>query len=265
MEENHFKFTNAVVGVPLFFVLFLWFVYWLEIRFGFDFIENGIMPRTFPGLQGVVFSPFIHSSLEHLYNNSIPLLVLLAALLFFYRKEALGIIVYGILLSGIITWLIGRGNYHIGASGLIYVLVSFIFFKGIQTRYYRLVALSLTVVVLYGGMVWYVFPKVDETISWEGHLSGLIAGLVLTFFYKKTEFKKVIKYDWERPDYDPSEDKFMQRFDENGNFVNLPKPEIVEEIQTEITPFFLSDINIVYDFIENKEDINEKNESKLES
>jgi membrane associated rhomboid family serine protease len=265
MEENHFKFTNAVLGVPLFFVLFLWFVYWLEIRFGFDFDENGILPRTFSGLQGIIFSPFIHSNIEHLYNNSIPLLVLLAALFFFYRKEAIGILVYGILFSGALTWLIGRESYHIGASGLIYVLVSFIFFKGLQTQYYRLVALSLTVIVLYGGMVWYVFPKIDETISWEGHLSGLIAGFVLTFFYKKTEFRKVIKYDWERPDYDPSNDKFMQRFDENGNFFNPPKPEIIEEIQKEISPFFQSNSNVVYDYIETKEPLNEKNELKPES
>lgn len=265
MEENHFKFTNAVVGVPLFSVLFLWFVYWLQIRFDFDFVENGILPRTFSGLQGVIFSPFIHSDIEHLYNNSIPLLVLLAALFFFYSKEAIGILVFGILLSGGLTWLIGRENYHIGASGLIYVLVSFIFFKGLQTQYYRLVALSLTVVILYGGMVWYVFPKIDETVSWEGHLSGLITGFALTFFYKKTEFKKVIKYDWERPDYDPSEDKFMQRFDENGNFVNLPKLEIIEENQSENAPFFQSNSNVVYDFIEKENDINEKNESKPES
>jgi membrane associated rhomboid family serine protease len=265
MEENHFKFNNAVVGVPLFFVLFLWFIYWLEIRFGFDFDDNGILPRTFSGLQGIIFSPFIHSNIEHLYNNSIPLIMLLAALFFFYRKEAIGILVYGILLSGGITWLIGRENYHIGASSLIYVLVSFIFFKGLQTQYYRLVALSLTVVVLYGGMVWYVFPKIDETISWEGHLSGLIAGFALTFLYKKAEFKKVIKYDWERPDYDPSEDKFMQRFDESGNFVNPPKPEIIVENKVEMESFFQTNSNVVYDFIEKQEEINEKNESKLES
>lgn len=264
MEENNFKFTNAVIGVPLFFVLFLWFIYWLEIRFGFDFDTNGILPRTVSGLQGIIFSPFIHSNIEHLYNNSIPLVVLLAALFFFYSKEAWAILVFGILLSGSLTWLIGRENYHIGASGLIYVLVSFIFFKGIQTQYYRLVALSLTVVILYGGMVWYVFPKIDDTISWEGHLSGLISGLVLTFFYKKAEFKKVIKYDWEHPDYNPAEDKFMQRFDENGNFVNLPKPEIEEEIATEINPFFLSNSNVVYDYIESQESLNEKNESKPE-
>lgn len=252
MEENNFKFTNAVVAVPLFFVLFLWFVYWLEIRFGFDFDDNGIMPRTFSGLQGVIFSPFIHSNIEHLYNNSIPLLVLLAALLFFYNKEALGIIVFGILLSGTLTWLIGRENYHIGASSLVYVLVSFIFFKGIQTKYYRLVALSLTVIVFYGGMVWYVFPKVDETISWEGHLSGLIAGVVLTFYYKKSEFKKVIKYEWEHPDYDPSGDKFMQRFDENGNFVNLPPPEIMEEDPIMADSYFSSNTDVNYEIVFDK-------------
>ncbi|MFT4984339.1 MAG: hypothetical protein ACI9Q9_001403, partial [Flavobacterium sp.] len=125
--DNHFKFTSSVVGVPLFFVLFLWFVYWLEIRFGFDFDENGIFPRTFSGLQGVFFSPFIHSDLNHLYNNSMPLLVLLAALQFFYAKQAYAVIAIGILFSGILTWLIGRSSYHIGASGLVYVLVSFIF------------------------------------------------------------------------------------------------------------------------------------------
>ncbi|MGQ7945342.1 rhomboid family intramembrane serine protease [Flavobacterium sp. WC2509] len=266
MEENNFKFTNAVIGVPLFFVLFLWFVYWLEIRFGFDFDDNGILPRTISGLQGVIFSPFIHSNIEHLYNNSIPLVVLLAALFFFYSKEAWSIVIFGILFSGSLTWLIGRENYHIGASSLIYVLVSFIFFKGLQTQYYRLVALSLTVIVLYGGMVWYVFPKVDDTISWEGHLSGLISGFILTFFYKKQEFKKVIKYDWQRPDYNPAEDKFMQRFDENGNFVNLPKPEIEEEPELElIDPFFFTNTNVFYDYTENQESLNEKNESKPES
>ncbi len=253
MEENNFKFTNEVVAVPLFFVLFLWFIFWLEIRFGFDFDQNGILPRTFSGLQGVFFSPFIHANVEHLYNNSIPLLALLAALFFFYRREAWGILIFGILLSGSLTWIIGRENYHIGASGLIYVLVSFIFFKGMQTKYYRLVALSLAVIVVYGGMIWYVFPKVDDTISWEGHLSGFIAGIILTFVYKKPEFKKVIKYDWERPDYNSAEDKFMQRFDENAIFVNLPEPEIEED--NFLKSYYQSNYEIVYE-ITKEEDTN---------
>lgn len=257
--DNDFKFTNSVIGLPLFFVLFLWFVYWLEIRFDFDFVENGIYPRTFSGLQGMFFSPFIHADIQHLYNNSLPLLILLAALQFFYSKQTLGVLGYGILFSGFITWVIGRDNYHIGASGLIYVLVSFIFFKGIQTRYYRLVALSLTVVVLYGGMVWYVFPNPEpsgERISWEGHLAGLIAGFILSLVYKTLEYKKIIKYDWEHPDFDPQQDKFMQRFDENGNFVNIPK----EEPEDEFPSYYSSGFPVNYEIVSN-----EKNESKPKS
>jgi membrane associated rhomboid family serine protease len=253
--DNHFKFTNSVVGVPLFFVLFLWFVYWMEIRFGFDFDKNGIFPRTFSGLQGVFFSPFIHSDLKHLYNNSMPLLVLLAALEFFYAKQSYAVIGYGILFSGILTWLIGRSSYHIGASGLIYVLVSFIFIKGILTRYYRLVALSLAVIMLYGGILWYAFPKVDDTISWEGHLAGLITGVVLSLVYKTPEYKKPIKYDWEKPDFNSAEDKFMQRFDEDGNFVNL----VIEEEEGSEDPeviqsYFTSESKVAYSIVSNNEE-----------
>jgi membrane associated rhomboid family serine protease len=256
MNDNHFKYSNSVIGLPLFFVWFLWFIYWIEIKFDFDFVENGIFPRTFYGFQGVIFSPFIHADIEHLYNNSIPLLVLLAALRYFYAKQSIVVIGYGILLSGLITWIIGRDSYHIGASGLIYVLVSFIFFKGIQTKYYRLVALSLTVVIVYGGMVWYIFPKVDAMISWEGHLAGLITGFVLSLIYKTPEYKKIIKYDWEHPDFNPQEDKFMQRFDEEGNFVNIPKIESEEEF----SPYFSSGFPVNYTIVENQ-----KNESKPES
>jgi membrane associated rhomboid family serine protease len=259
--DKHFKFTNSVVGLPLFFVLFLWFIYWLEIRFGFDFDKNGILPRTVSGLQGVVFSPFIHSDISHLYNNSIPLLALLAALQFFYTKQSFSVIVYGILFSGLITWFIGRENYHIGASGLIYVLVSFIFFKGLLTKYYRLIAVSLTVIMLYGGMLWYVFPEVDDTISWEGHLAGLITGFGLSLIYKTPEYKKGIKYDWENPDFDPIEDKFMQRFDDNGNFVN-PPPVIEEEVdEYELhSSYYTPTFPVSYEVV-----LNKKNESKPES
>ncbi len=255
MQDNHFKYSNSVIALPLFFVLLLWFVYWLQIKFDFDFFENGIFPRTVSGLQGIIFSPFIHSDLEHLYNNSIPLLILLAALRYFYSRQTFKVIGFGILFSGIITWVIGRDSYHIGASSLIYVLVSFIFFKGIQTKYYRLVALSLAVVLIYGSIVWYIFPKVEEKISWEGHLAGMITGFILSLFFKTPEYKKEIKYDWEHPDFNPMDDKFMQRFDENGNFVNIPEVATEEEIPS----YYYSSSQVNYTIVENK-----KNESKPE-
>lgn len=255
MNDTHFKYNNSVLALPLFFVWFLWFVYWVEIRFGFIFDKFGIYPRTFSGLQGIIFSPFIHADMDHLYNNSIPLLILLAALRFFYVKQFWLVIGYGILFSGIITWIIGRSNYHIGASSFIYVLVGFIFFKGIQTKYYRLVALSLAVIMVYGGMVWYIFPKVEEKISWEGHLAGLITGFALSIIFNTPEYKKIIKYDWEHPDFNSQEDKFMQRFDENGEFVNIPIVKEEEEFQS----YYTSEFPVNYEIIENK-----KNESKPE-
>jgi membrane associated rhomboid family serine protease len=252
--DKHFKFTNAVVLFPFFAIVLLWFVYWLQIKFDFDFYQNGIYPRTFSGLQGIFLSPFIHGDLEHLYNNSIPLFILLAALQFFYARQSVQVVVYGVLLSGMITWIIGRESFHIGASSLIYVLFSFIFFKGIQTKNHRLVALSLTVIIIYGGLVWYVFPSpeliTEKSISWEGHLGGLISGLLLSFLYTTPELKRTIKYDWEHPDYDPSQDKFMQRFDENGNFVNLPVEIPIEE--SPIYEYYTSSIPVQYDLVQKK-------------
>ncbi len=236
MNENDFKFPPSVVLLPMVSLLILWLVFWADVRFSLHLAEFGIFPHTTLGLRGILFSPFIHGGIEHLYNNSVALAVLLAAMRFFYRDQTFAVIVLGVLVSGIVTWSIGRPNYHIGASGLVYALVSFMFFKGIFTTYYRLVALSLSVIMIYGGMIWYVFPHVDETISWEGHLGGFMAGLVLAFFLKTPEFKKAPKFEWEKPDYNPGEDKFLQRFDESGNFVNLPKPEPILELQDEIAP-----------------------------
>ncbi len=244
MTDNHFKFTAQTVLLPFLGLLLLWVVFWAELKLPGNWNDYGIYPRDLTGLRGIVFSPLLHGSLEHLYNNSLPLLILLAALSYFYHGRALAVIGLGIFMSGFGTWLIGRESYHIGASGLIYVLVSFIFFKGIMTRYYRLVALSLFVVMFYGSMIWYVFPDIEEGISWEGHLAGFISGFILAVRIRTPEYKKVIRYDWERPDFDPSQDKFMQRFDQNGNFVNPPKSD------PEPDP-----VQIVYDYIETpKED-----------
>ena len=153
---------------------------------------------------------------------------------------------WGILLTGIMTWVIGRPANHIGASGVIYLLASFLFFKGVLSRYYRLIALSLIVVFLYGGMLWFVVP-VDPGISWEGHLSGLVVGLVFAFIYKKKIVKRP-KFEWERPDYKEEEDEFMQQFDENGNFIGAPLPPKGEKMDPEKIPKDISRITYRYIF-----------------
>lgn len=229
-DYHHFKFTPSVWIVPALLLILIWSIFFVENSFNVDLTAHGILPRTLTGLQGVIFSPFLHGDLNHIANNSIPLFILTTALIYFYRDVSLKVMCYGILLSGLITWVIGRESYHIGASSLIYVLVSFIFFKGLMTKYYRLMALSLTVVILYGGMIWYVFPEVDKHISWEGHLAGLITGFFFAIRFKTPDYKELIQYEWEKPDFNSGEDLFMKHFDENGNFVNTPEPkDTVEE------------------------------------
>lgn len=252
MKQKPFLFSTSVIAWPLFFVLAMWIVFWVEVRFKVDFGDYGILPRSWSGLRGILLSPFLHGDIKHLYNNSIPLLFLIALLRYFYREVSLQVLIFGILVSGFGTWLIGRENYHIGASGLIYVLVSFIFFKGVQTKYYRLVALSLVIVMLYGGTIWYIFPEVDNQISWEGHLAGFITGFLFSILYKAEKYKKPIRYEWEKPNFNPELDPFMKHFDENGNFVNTPKEEELEYIETQNQ--FTPSSNIVYDYIPKKEE-----------
>ena len=109
------------------------------------------------------------------------------------------VLIYGTLLSGLTTWIIARDSYHIGASGIVYLLFSFILFSGIISKNKRLIAVSLIVIFLYGSMIWYILP-VKEEISWEGHLSGFIVGLLFAFNFRK-HGPKPQKYEWEDEDY----------------------------------------------------------------
>jgi membrane associated rhomboid family serine protease len=213
------QFSNKIITIPILFVFTIWLVYWVEIYFNLNFTKFGVLPRKLIGLRGVFFSPFIHSGISHLFNNSIPLAVLLSALIYFYQKVYLNILFFGGVLTGVLTWVIAREAYHIGASGIVYLLFSFVFFSGIIKKQYQLVAVSLIVIFLYGSMIWYVFP-LKEGISWEGHLSGLLVGLLFAILYKG---KGIVKEKFKFP-----KTKFDLLFDEEGNF-NPPQPSEVEE------------------------------------
>jgi len=236
-EQQYFKYTLNVVLIPMVLVLAIWTVYWVEIRFHMNLNTYGVFPRTLSGLKGVLFSPFIHGSLDHLYSNTLPIAILSASLFYFYRQVAWKVLFWGLICSGILTWLIGRASFHIGMSGIIYVLASFIFFKGIFTKYYRLTALSMFVVFIDGGLLWYIFP-IEDGISWEGHLAGFVTGLLLATVLK-VSMPVLKKYAWEHDDYNEDEDEFLKHFDEDGNFIEAPKETDIDlEAPVKITYFF---------------------------
>ncbi|MCL5098466.1 MAG: rhomboid family intramembrane serine protease [Candidatus Omnitrophica bacterium] len=137
----------------------------------------GIVPRTLGGLPGILFSPLLHASAAHLLANALPLFILLTVLFWdrhYYPAETLALIWLG---SGIGTWLIGRSHsVHVGASGLIYGLVTYFIVAGCLMGRWRAVIAAVLVLIFYGGIFFGVLPQAGP-ISWEGHLSGAIAGL----------------------------------------------------------------------------------------
>lgn len=218
------KFTLRTFLFPLLFTAVLWLVKFIEIYFDINFQNYGVLPKTFAGLKGIVFSPFVHSGFDHLISNSVPLLILLAALIYFYKEVWYKVFLIVWLFGGFWLWLGGRENYHIGASGIVYGLAAFLFFSGVFRKHTGLMALSLLIVFLYGSMVWGIFPLFRD-ISWEGHLYGSLAGLLCAWFYRKHGMQRKV-YEWENETDDaPSTIDYMQPLNETENAeVNSEKP-----------------------------------------
>lgn len=206
MDTNKRLMYHSLV-FPLFFLFCFWFVFLIEKIFGYDFHTFGIYPLTIKGLIGILTMPLIHVDVIHILVNSISFFLLSVLLFSNYRKIALPVFTLIWIISGILLWFIGRPNWHIGASAVIYGMAFFLFFSGFFRMDKALIATSLVVAFLYGGMVWYMTPLTpDKTISWEGHLSGAISGFLLSIYYKiiepkqdieETEEEKDVDFDWQ--------------------------------------------------------------------
>lgn len=183
------------IKLPLLFVLILLFIHLYSTVYDIKLSHFGVYPREINGLIGVFTTPLIHGSWEHLFNNSVPIIILGTALFYFYKRLAIRVCIYSIIYTGVLVWLGARPSYHIGASGLVYALASFLFFSGFIRKHTPLMALSMFVVFLYGSLVWGIFPS-DEHISWEGHLFGAFNGLFWTLYYRD-EGPQRKKYSWE--------------------------------------------------------------------
>lgn len=194
-EKNYF--LKSLV-YPLLVLIVMWVVKAIEYYSDADFSHLGILPLKVEGLVGIIMAPFIHDNFDHLISNSVPLFLLMVSLFYFYRGLSGRVFILVYLLSGFCVWLSGREAYHIGSSTLVYGLASFLFFSGILRRDSRLAALTLVIAFLYGSLVWGIFPDFfpGRNISFEGHLWGLVVGVVFAIFYKKKGPQRV-KYSWE--------------------------------------------------------------------
>jgi membrane associated rhomboid family serine protease len=180
---------------PLLFVMLLWVIKGVEVGYHLHFSRYGLMPRNIDALTGIISFPLVHGDWEHLISNSAGLLVLGFLLFTFHRDIAYCVVLQIWLLHAVWLWLGGRANYHIGASGIIYGLAAFLFFTGVFKKEKSTMTISLLVVFLYGSMVWGLMPFL-QGISWEGHLFGGAAGLLMAWYYRKTGVQRPV-YDWE--------------------------------------------------------------------
>ena len=188
-SEEQYNLEKRIVRHSLFvsssFIVILWLVKLFEFEFQLDFSIWGILPLKTSGLRGIIFSPLIHANFKHLIANTIPLIILIFSLFFFYRKTSYTIFVLIYLFSGVFVWLGGREALHIGASGIIYGLAAFLLLSGVLSFNIRLLTISMVVIFLYGGLFWGIFP-IQPEISWESHLWGGISGLVLALLFRKS-------------------------------------------------------------------------------
>lgn len=188
------------------FTLGLWVLWTIEWLLGLDLAVYGNYPGSLHGLAGILTGPLIHGSWSHLFSNTAPLIVLGTALLYGYPRSAWLVIPAIYFGSGIGVWLFARASYHIGASGLTFGMMFFVFTIGVLRWDRRAIALALIVFFLYGGMIWGVFP-VYPGVSFESHLAGALIGMALAFACRHRDPAPPQKrYSWENEEEDLNAD-----------------------------------------------------------
>lgn len=196
-RRDSLKQMIAASIFPICIVAMMWIVKILETTIGEDFSEWGIYPQTIKGLRGVVFSPFLHGGWPHLASNSVPLIMLGFGLFNFYKNKSWVVLGFIYLFSGLLTWIIGRESYHIGASGIVYGIAFFLLISSLIRKEQGLSAFSMLIIFLYGSMIWGFFPQFfpKENISWEAHLAGAISGVIIAIYYRKEGPKAKTYFD----------------------------------------------------------------------
>jgi len=202
--------------LPFAFVTLLWIIHTWSVLSGINLVHWGVLPRAKEGIPGILTSVFIHSDFSHLSSNTAPILILGTLLYYFYRKVAIPVFLWIWFISGLWLWIGGgsladRPTWHIGASTLIYGLAVFLFFSGIFRKHKSLMVVSALVVFLYGSMMWGILP-IMPGMSWEGHLFGALAGLLVAINYRKEGPQKP-EFVWEEEE-DEESDEWMEKHEE---------------------------------------------------
>lgn len=223
-KQERKKFFGSLV-IPLIIVALMWLVKVFEVSTGVSLNHWGLVPHSVNGLVGILTLPFLHSNWEHLLSNTVPILVLGTALYYCYPTLANRVMLITYLASGLITWCIGQPqSTHIGASALVYGLNLFLIVSGFIRGNRMLIIVSLIMVFLYGSFIWGMIPSlaIPQNISWEGHLSGALIGVLLAIFLRKEGPQKEVHH-WDEDD-DDENDSSKDSEAEERPYWDVPTP-----------------------------------------
>jgi membrane associated rhomboid family serine protease len=187
---------RLAIKIALGFVALIWLIDILNWALDLELQRFGVRPRQFAGLPGILLAPLLHGGPVHLIANSLPLLVLGTGMLYLYPNSAVKVLPAVYLGPGIAVWLFAGGSVHVGSSGLVYGLVSYIFVAGLIRLDRRAIAASLLVSFLYGSMVWGVLP-IQPGVSWQTHLAAALIGLALAIALRRLDIPPRKRYTWE--------------------------------------------------------------------
>jgi membrane associated rhomboid family serine protease len=219
--QRNFKLA---LKIALLMLALLWVILIVDNLLDLGLVRFGLRPRHMEGLTGVFTAPLLHAGAEHLFSNSLPLLVSLTTVLYLYPASAMRVIPMIWIGSGLLGWVIGRPSLHFGASGFVYGLLAYVFISGILRLDMRSVAVSIMVWFLYGSMIWGVLP-IRPNMSWELHLSGAIMGVALAIVFRRWDVTPLKRYAWEDDDSIP--EWFPQREEPlNDSSREVPSEEL---------------------------------------
>ena len=185
--KTSFKRVKECFGKATTFTLIIWFAYIAnQVLFFVDLNQFGLVSRSFSGLVGIITMPFLHGNLPHIFNNTIGLWVLLSALFLSHKFDSADkVLLKLIIVSGAILWLFGLPHpdpnavrLHIGASGLVYALATYAIVTGFRLKHYGLIIMSVFVMAQCGAGLLAGFVP-EKGVSWDGHVAGAIAGLII--------------------------------------------------------------------------------------
>lgn len=170
---------------PFYFAGIIWVIFFIDALIpGFTFDYWGIRPRQLSGLTGIFISPFLHGNLFHLISNTIPLIILpLLVRLSAGKDHVTGVMILGGIGSGIGTWLFGLGGIVVGASGVVYALLGYLFGRAYFSPGLYSWAAALISLLLYSGAI-LSFLTINPYISWAAHFWGFVSGIAIAYAFR---------------------------------------------------------------------------------